>query len=62
MGKGDRKTRRGKITKGTFGVRRPHKPKKNATVTAAPKAAAKPKARPKAKATKAKAAAEKAEK
>jgi len=28
MGKGDRKTRRGKITKGTFGVRRPHKKKK----------------------------------
>jgi len=25
MGKGDRRTRRGKITKGTFGVRRPHK-------------------------------------
>ncbi|MEN7546392.1 30S ribosomal protein THX [Rapidithrix thailandica] len=28
MGKGDKKTRRGKITKGTFGVRRPHKAKK----------------------------------
>jgi len=27
MGKGDRKTRRGKLYKGTFGVRRP-KPKK----------------------------------
>ncbi len=25
MGKGDRRTRRGKITKGTFGVRRLHK-------------------------------------
>ncbi|TPE45161.1 30S ribosomal protein THX [Pontibacter mangrovi] len=25
MGKGDKKTRRGKITKGTFGKRRPHK-------------------------------------
>lgn len=62
MGKGDRKTRRGKITKGTFGVRRPHKPKKAAVTTAAPKAAAKPKAKPKAKATKAKAAADKAEK
>ena len=29
MGKGDRKTKRGKITKGTFGVRRPHKKSKN---------------------------------
>lgn len=25
MGKGDKKTKRGKITKGTFGVRRPKK-------------------------------------
>ena len=25
MGKGDRRTRRGKITKGTFGVKRPKK-------------------------------------
>ncbi|TDJ04810.1 MAG: 30S ribosomal protein THX, partial [Deltaproteobacteria bacterium] len=25
MGKGDKKTRRGKITMGTFGVRRPRK-------------------------------------
>lgn len=25
MGKGDKKSRRGKIAKGTFGVRRPHK-------------------------------------
>ena len=25
MGKGDRRSRRGKITKGTFGVRRPRK-------------------------------------
>ncbi len=41
MGKGDRRSRRGKITKGTFGVRRPRKkpivdlekakPKKKAT-------------------------------
>ncbi len=44
MGKGDRKTRRGKITKGTFGVRRPHKkskpadvPAKKKTVKTAPK-------------------------
>ena len=48
MGKGDRKTRRGKITKGTFGVRRPHKKKKPArvpskkkTVKATPKKAVK---------------------
>ncbi|WP_420386833.1 30S ribosomal protein THX [Roseivirga sp.] len=27
MGKGDRKTKRGKIAKGTFGNSRPHKPK-----------------------------------
>ncbi len=27
MGKGDRKTKRGKILKGTFGVRRPKKQK-----------------------------------
>lgn len=32
MGKGDRKTKRGKINKGTFGVRRP-KAKKKAYVT-----------------------------
>ncbi|WP_276499795.1 30S ribosomal protein THX [Pontibacter litorisediminis] len=25
MGKGDKKSRRGKITKGTYGKRRPHK-------------------------------------
>ena len=36
MGKGDRRTKRGKITKGTFGKSRPHKVK---TVTPAkPKA------------------------
>ncbi|MEM6845660.1 MAG: 30S ribosomal protein THX [Bacteroidota bacterium] len=27
MGKGDKKTKRGKISKGTFGVRRPKKKK-----------------------------------
>ncbi len=27
MGKGDRKTRRGKIVKGSYGVSRPHKKK-----------------------------------
>jgi len=31
MGKGDIKTKKGKISKGTFGVRRPHKPNKPAT-------------------------------
>ncbi len=30
MGKGDKKTRRGKIWRGTFGKRRPYKPKKAA--------------------------------
>ena len=30
MGKGDIRTRRGKITRGTFGVRRRKKPKKKA--------------------------------
>lgn len=29
MGKGDRKTRRGKVHKGTFGVTRLRKPKRN---------------------------------
>ncbi len=32
MGKGDKKSRRGKICNGTFGVRRPRKIKKRATV------------------------------
>jgi len=31
MGKGDKKTKKGKISKGTFGVRRPHKVKKKET-------------------------------
>lgn len=26
MGKGDKKTKKGKIAMGTFGVKRPHKP------------------------------------
>ena len=29
MGKGDRKTKRGKIVKGSYGVSRPHKKKNN---------------------------------
>ncbi|HXH17955.1 MAG TPA: 30S ribosomal protein THX [Chitinophagales bacterium] len=38
MGKGDRRTRRGKIFRGSFGNPRPHrvKKKKTAPVTAAP--------------------------
>jgi len=36
MGKGDRKTRRGKLFKGTYGVRRPRKKKKKGAVTTSP--------------------------
>ena len=36
MGKGDKKTKRGKITKGSYGVRRPRK-KQKAIIKAAPK-------------------------
>jgi 30S ribosomal protein S31 len=52
MGKGDKKTRRGKITMGTFGVRRPRKRNKPVVVVAAKKktkAPAKPKVVAKAK-------------
>lgn len=38
MGKGDRKTKRGKITKGTYGKWRPQKEKKTEEKTAALKA------------------------
>ncbi|SMD32731.1 RPS31 30S ribosomal protein S31 [Reichenbachiella faecimaris] len=41
MGKGDVKTKKGKISKGSFGVSRPHK--KKATTTEKPKAKAKTK-------------------
>ena len=51
MGKGDKKTKRGKISMGSWGVRRPHKnvvttvkkkkPKSKAAVKAKPKAAPK---------------------
>jgi len=42
MGKGDKKTKRGKIVNRSYGVRRPkNKNKKAATVTAAPEKAAK---------------------
>ncbi|UXP32480.1 30S ribosomal protein THX [Reichenbachiella agarivorans] len=36
MGKGDKKTKKGKISQGSFGVSRPHNVKK-ATPTATPK-------------------------
>lgn len=62
MGKGDKKSRRGKITNGSYGVRRPRKkvkpvtvkaeakkPKAAAKKTTAKKAATKPKATAKAK-------------
>jgi 30S ribosomal protein S31 len=51
MGKGDRKTRRGKITKGTFGVSRRKKPKKVASENGVP--AKKAKAAPTAKSVRA---------
>lgn len=64
MGKGDKKTKRGKITMGSYGVRRPRKkakvfklvetkPKKETTkkTVAKPKAAPKPKAAVKKKTT-----------
>ena len=48
MGKGDKKTKRGKITMGSYGVRRPKKktvvkPTKKAKPTTKVKATAKPK-------------------
>ncbi|MCS6917014.1 MAG: 30S ribosomal protein THX [Chitinophagales bacterium] len=45
MGKGDRRTRRGKLFRGTFGVTRPHKKKSGTAVAPAP--AAKPAPKPK---------------
>jgi len=54
MGKGDKKSKRGKINRGTFGARRPRKRRKPIAVIVAPEKKAKPK--PKAKVeTKAKA-------
>ena len=48
MGKGDKKSRKGKITMGSYGVLRPRKTAKPATAkTAAPKKAAAKKAAPK---------------
>lgn len=37
MGKGDAKSRKGKIFKGSYGKRRPHKPRAAAAKPAAPK-------------------------
>ena len=57
MGKGDKKTKRGKISKGTFGVRRPHKKvvvtvkKTKRVAKPIAKSAAKPEAKAKAKPT-----------
>ncbi|GEO03304.1 hypothetical protein AAE02nite_09680 [Adhaeribacter aerolatus] len=43
MGKGDKKSRKGKLVKGSFGNSRPHKPtKKTEEKTATPKNAAAP--------------------
>jgi 30S ribosomal protein S31 len=39
MGKGDKKTRKGKIAIGSFGKRRPHDQKKAAPAEVAPEAA-----------------------
>lgn len=36
MGKGDLRTRRGKINNGSYGVSRPHKEKKKAKLPASP--------------------------
>jgi 30S ribosomal protein S31 len=37
MGKGDKKTKKGKIVKGSYGVRRPRKSQKDNVAKAAPK-------------------------
>ncbi|MFZ5557547.1 MAG: 30S ribosomal protein THX [Pseudomonadota bacterium] len=37
MGKGDKRTRRGKIFKGTYGARRPHRPRRKAAAAPATK-------------------------
>ncbi|HET6228403.1 MAG TPA: 30S ribosomal protein THX [Bacteroidia bacterium] len=53
MGKGDKKSRKGKITMGSYGVTRPRKKAKKAASKAAPKKAAAKKAAPKKAAKKA---------
>jgi 30S ribosomal protein S31 len=57
MGKGDKKSKKGKIAMGSYGVRRPRKSK---STTAAPKKAAKKEAAPKKAAAKKEGAAKKA--
>ena len=53
MGKGDKKSRKGKITMGSYGVTRPRKKAKTSASKAAPKKAAAKKAAPKKAAKKA---------
>jgi 30S ribosomal protein S31 len=49
MGKGDKKSKRGKIFKGSYGKSRPRKMEQSAPVAAAETADEKPKAKPRAK-------------
>ncbi len=44
MGKGDQKTRRGKLYRGTYGKTRPHRKKKKTQAQAQPKPGPAPKA------------------
>ncbi|HRG39382.1 MAG TPA: 30S ribosomal protein THX [Bacteroidia bacterium] len=53
MGKGDKKSRKGKITMGSYGVTRPRKKATKSATKAAPKKAAAKKAAPKKAAKKA---------
>lgn len=55
MGKGDKKSKRGKITNGSYGVRRPRKSSTTVAVLEKPKKVKAEKAEPKPKAAKAKA-------
>ena len=50
MGKGDKKSKRGKISMGSYGVRRPRKKSKPVIIAKKAKPKAKPKAAPKTKA------------
>ncbi|MBK6265407.1 30S ribosomal protein THX [Marivirga sp. S37H4] len=52
MGKGDRKTKKGKISMGSYGVLRPKKSNEPTAIEPTKKAEKKPKAEPKAAATK----------
>jgi len=42
MGKGDRRSRRGKIYNGSYGKKRPHRARKTATATTAAPSSARP--------------------